>query len=91
VSVVGDGEMNRFLNQTGEVLLEMGAILAVEFFHAVTQVDSRLTSNRKWVTNTSVNFYPSTTSKFLVDGTDLRYEIWDLTSHISHHTSEMSL
>ena len=40
VGVVGDGEMNRFLNQTGEVLLEMGDILPVELFHAVTQVDS---------------------------------------------------
>lgn len=42
VGVVGDGEMNRFLNQTGEVLLEMGDILPVELFHAVTQVDSCL-------------------------------------------------
>ncbi len=40
VGVVGDGEVNRFLNQTGEVLLEMGDILPVELFHAVTQVDS---------------------------------------------------
>ena len=38
VGVVGDGEVNRFLNQTGEVLLEMGDILPVELFHAVTQV-----------------------------------------------------
>jgi hypothetical protein len=37
VGVVGDGEMSRFLNQTGEVLLEMGDILPVELFHAVTQ------------------------------------------------------
>lgn len=42
VGVVGDGEMNWFLNQTGEVLLEMGHILPVELFHAVTQVISRL-------------------------------------------------
>jgi hypothetical protein len=28
--------MNRFLNQTGEVLLEIGDILLVELFHAVT-------------------------------------------------------
>ena len=42
VGVVGDGEMNRFLKQMGEVLLEMDGILPVEFFHAVTQVDSRL-------------------------------------------------
>jgi hypothetical protein len=40
VGVVGDGEVNRFLNQTGEVLLEMGGILPDELFHAVTQVDS---------------------------------------------------
>ena len=38
-SIVGDGEMNRFLNQTGEVLLEMGYIISVELFHAVTQVN----------------------------------------------------
>jgi hypothetical protein len=38
VGVVGDGEMNRFLQQTGEVLLEMGYIFPVELFHAVTQV-----------------------------------------------------
>ena len=44
VGVVGDGEMNRFLNQTGEALLEMGDILPVELFHTVTQVDSRLLS-----------------------------------------------
>lgn len=44
VGVVGDGEVNRFLNQTGEVLLEMGDILPVELFHAVTQVDFRLLS-----------------------------------------------
>jgi hypothetical protein len=30
--------MNRFLQQTGEVLLEMGYVLPVEIFHAVTQV-----------------------------------------------------
>jgi hypothetical protein len=36
VGVVGDGEMDRSLNQTGEVLLEMGDILPVELFHAVT-------------------------------------------------------
>jgi len=70
VGVVGDGEMNRFLNQTGEVLLEMGDILPVELFHAVT-LDCCLapcrtflcTSNRKWVTNTSVNFYFSTSQQ----------------------------
>ena len=39
VSVVGDGEMNRFLDQTGEVLLQMGGILPVERFHAATQVN----------------------------------------------------
>ncbi len=44
VGVVGDGEVNRFLNQTGEVRLEMGDILPIELFHAVTQVDSRLLS-----------------------------------------------
>ena len=38
-SIVGDGEMNRFLNQSGEVLLEMGDILPVERFHAATQVN----------------------------------------------------
>ena len=36
VGVVGDGEVNRFLDQTGEGLLEMGDILPVERFHAVT-------------------------------------------------------
>ena len=40
VSVVGDGEMNRFLDQMGEGLLEIGDILPVELFHAVTQVNS---------------------------------------------------
>jgi hypothetical protein len=30
--------MSRSLNQTGEVLLEMGDILPVELFHAITQV-----------------------------------------------------
>ena len=40
VGVVGDGEMNRFCKQTGEVLLEMGDILPIEIFHAVTRVDS---------------------------------------------------
>ncbi len=44
VGVVGDGEMSRFLNQTGEVCLEMGDILPVELFHAVTQVISRTLS-----------------------------------------------
>jgi hypothetical protein len=38
VGVVGNGKMDRFLNQMGEVLLEMADILPVEFFHAVTQV-----------------------------------------------------
>ncbi len=42
VGVVGDGEMSWFLNQTGEVFLEMGDILPVELFHAVTEVDSSL-------------------------------------------------
>jgi hypothetical protein len=37
VGVVGYGEVNRFLNQTGEFLLEIGDILPVELFHAVTQ------------------------------------------------------
>jgi len=67
VGVVGDAEVNRFLNQTGEVRLEMGDILPVELFHAVT-LDFCLascqtflcTSNRKWMTNTSINFYFST-------------------------------
>jgi hypothetical protein len=40
VGVVGDGKMYRFFNQTGEVFLEMGDILPVELFHAVTQMDS---------------------------------------------------
>ena len=44
VGVVGDGEMNRFLHQTGELFLEMDNILPIELFHAVTQVDSRLWS-----------------------------------------------
>jgi hypothetical protein len=35
VGVVGDCEVNRFLNQTAEFLLEIGDILPVEFFHAV--------------------------------------------------------
>ena len=35
-SIVGDGEMNGFLDQTGEILLEIGDILLVELFHAVT-------------------------------------------------------
>ena len=42
VGVVGDNEMNRFLNQTGEVFLEMGDILQVELFHTVTQVSCLL-------------------------------------------------
>ena len=40
VGVVGDDEMNRFLNQTREFLLELGDILPLGLFHAVTQVDS---------------------------------------------------
>ena len=39
VSIVGDGEMNGFLDQTGEILLEIGDILPVELFHAITQVN----------------------------------------------------
>ena len=37
MGVVGDGEMNRFLNQTGEIFLEMDGILPVELFHAFTR------------------------------------------------------
>ena len=40
VGVVGDDDMNRFLNQTREFLLESGDIFQVGLFHAVTQVDS---------------------------------------------------
>ena len=40
VGVVGDCEVNRFLNQTREFLLESGDIFQVGLFHAVTQVDS---------------------------------------------------
>jgi hypothetical protein len=40
--------MNRFLNQTGEVLLEMGDILPVELFHAVT-LDCCLASCRTFM------------------------------------------
>jgi hypothetical protein len=40
VRIVGDGEVDRSVDQAGEVLLEMGDILPVELFHAVTQVDS---------------------------------------------------
>jgi hypothetical protein len=47
--------MNRFLQQTEEVLLEMGDILPVELFHAVTQVDSRLFVCL--LPNFSVHFY----------------------------------
>ena len=36
VRIVGDGELNRFLDQTGEVCLEMAGIVPVERFHAVT-------------------------------------------------------
>ena len=96
-SIVGDDEMNRFLDQTGEVLLEIGDILPVERFHAATRVNFYLassrtflcTSSRKWMTNTSINFYFSMTSRFLVVGIDVRCEIWDgpersLGSHIAH-------
>ena len=94
VGVVGDGEVNRFLDQMGEGLLEMSDILPVERFHAVTQTfclafcrTFLCTSNRKWMTNTSINFYFSTTSTFLAAGTDVRcgmdkQGLWDLTSHI---------
>jgi hypothetical protein len=45
VSVVGDGEVNRFLDQMGKVLLEIVDSLPVELFHAVTQVDSNVVSS----------------------------------------------
>ena len=38
VRIVGYGELNRFLDQTGEVLLKIGDILTAERFHAVTLV-----------------------------------------------------
>ena len=63
VRIVGDGELNRLLDQTGEVLLEMSDIVPVELFHADTQVDFRscrtfqCPSNRKWMTNASINLY----------------------------------